>query len=95
MDYLKVVKQPEPVQPENNVDQAPKPPKPKPNKPDDYIVRPISGYNPHRTMLFGPFVGPGEEKNYIKQIEKMVEENMFEFIMKIARIYTLNIITRN
>jgi hypothetical protein len=46
-------------------------------------------------VLIGPFANPSEEKSIIRQIEKMVDEPVYEFIQKVTKIYTLNIISRN
>jgi hypothetical protein len=46
-------------------------------------------------VLIGPFANPSEEKSIIRQLEKMVDESSYDYILKVTKLYTLNILTRN
>lgn len=48
-----------------------------------------------KPILIGPFANPSEERSIIRQIEKMVDEQTYEYIMRVVKIYFLNIITKN
>lgn len=85
--------------PKEEIKEEVKKKEPKEKEPKQYYENPIiqsgRGYNSLKTVLIGPFANPSEEKSIIKQIDKMVDESTFDYIMKITRIYTQNIITRN
>ena len=45
-------------------------------------------------MVAGNFTNPIEERLAIRQMEKSVEYHKYRYILKVFKIYTLNIITR-
>ena len=99
MEHLKLAKQTQ-HQIKEEIKEEPKIKEPKNKEPKTYYENPIiqtgrGGYNNIKTVLIGPFANPSEEKSIIKQIDKMVDEQTFDYIMKITRIYTQNIITRS
>ena len=47
------------------------------------------------TLIIGSCPTVPEERKFIREIEKMVDETTYEFILKVTRIYALNIITKN
>lgn len=49
----------------------------------------------NKPILIGPFANPSEERSIFRQIEKMVDDQTYDYIMRIVKVYFLNIITRN
>jgi histone deacetylase complex regulatory component SIN3 len=96
LEHLKAPKQPPPpAEEEKELSRAPpqkNPPERQPNRSEARAAEP--GRREARPVITS-FSNSSEERAAIRQVEKSVDEQTYQYIIKLTHIYSLNIISRN